>query len=199
MAKSPIEPIIKMAKATAPKVIEYTKENPTKVLGAAVTAFGTVKKLSDAINNNKEERFEKNKGKGKVPYRHLQYIKYNNEILPNLNSFSYVQLISYKNEIEDFIEQIQQEEMNEMVVINKLKHSKRSKSWRQILIQIEGKIRNRNYEEFYNCYNSTTYESNYFDFKVIDKMYTIDNLDDLHSFIYSYTEKDMKDIKRDFS
>ncbi len=66
--------------------------------------------------------------------------------MPKLDSYSYIQLNSYTQEIENFIKQIHQEEANQLV-INKPLHSKRSKSWRQIQIQIEDKIKTKNYEE----------------------------------------------------
>lgn len=193
MPKVPIQPIIKVAKTAASKGIDFVKKNPKTAAGLGGTAIKVGKEWLDT----KENRFEKKQRNGKVHYRKTQYLKYCNEILPKLDSYSYIQLSSYKQEAENFIKQIHQEEVNQLV-INKPIHSKRSKSWRQILIQIEDKMKTKNYEEFFKAYNSPSYESNYFDAKIINDMRNIENKNELYKYIHRYTERDMKDIERDF-
>jgi hypothetical protein len=193
MPKIPIQPIIKVAKTAAPKVIDFVKKDPKTAAGLG----GTVIKVGKELLDTKENRFEKKQRNGKVHYRKTQHSKYYIEILPKLDSYSYIQLNSYKQEIENFIKQIHQEEANQLV-INKPLHSKRSKSWRQIQIQIEDKMKTKNYEELLKAYNSPSYESNYFDAKVINDMRNIENKNELYKYIHRYTERDMKDIERDF-
>jgi len=147
--------------------------------------------------DTKENRFEKKQRTGKVHYRKMRYLKYHSDILLKLDSYSYIQLNSFKQEIENFINQINQEEANKLS-INKPLHSKRSNSWRQIRIQIEDKMKTKNYEELLKAYISPSYESNYFDAKVINDMRNIENKNELYKYIHRYTERDMKDIERDF-
>ncbi|MBO2535231.1 hypothetical protein [Rummeliibacillus suwonensis] len=187
MPKIPVKEIFK---AVAPKVAkaakdgtgDFIKKNPKVVIDGW-----------NSIAKARKERFEK-----KQNHLQRQHSKYQNEILPKLDSYSYIQLTSYKREVESYIKQISQEE--EQLVIGKHLHSKRSKSksWKQILIHIEDKIKNRNYEEFLKAYNSPSYESNYLDAKVINDMRNIENKNELYKYIHRYTEGNMKDIERDF-
>ncbi len=72
-------------------------------------------------------------------------------------------------------------------------------SWYQIKVQIEDKIKTKNYEELLKAYNTSSYESNYFDAKVIDELRSIENNEDVYKYVYLYTEMNMTDIERDFS
>lgn len=193
MSKIPAKPIIEFTKTAAPKFIDFVKKNPKEV----IAGLGGAAKLGQEWVNGKEVRVQKKQKSGKVHYRKTQHLKYYNEILPKLDSYSYIQLNSYTQEIDNFIKQIHQEEANELV-INKPLHSRRSKSWRQIQIQIEDKIKTKNYEELFKAYNSPSYESNYFGAKVINHMRNIENKNELYKYIHRYTERDMKDIERDF-
>lgn len=127
----------------------------------------------------------------------MQFRKYQSEILPNLDSYSYIQLLSCKHEIENFINQIKQEEAAQ-IAINKPLHSKRIKSWEQIKIQIEDKMKTKNYEELVKAYHSPSYVSNYFETKVIEHIRKIEDKNELYQWVYRFTERDMKDIERDF-
>ena len=193
MSKIPTKPIIEAVKACAPKVGDFIKKNPK----IAIDGLDRIVKTGKELLDTKENRFEKKQRNGKVPYREIQHRKYQNEILPKLDLYSYIKLISYKNEVESFIKQINQEEA-EQLFIRKPLHSKHSKSWNQILIQIEDKIKNRNYEELLKAYYSPTYEGNYFDAKVINDMRNIENKNELYKYIHRYTEKNMKDIEKYF-
>lgn len=193
MSKIPAKPIIEAVKTAAPQVKDFVKKNP----GKAIAALGSAVKIAQEWGDKKEERIGKKQRKGKVHYRKMRYLNYYSEIMPKLDSYSYIQLNSYKQEIENFIKQINQEEANQLG-INKPLHSKRSKSWRQIQIQIEDKIKTKNYEELLKAYNSPSYESNYFDAKVINDMRNIENKNELYKYIHRYTEREMKDIERDF-
>lgn len=128
----------------------------------------------------------------------MEYIKFLNEVLPNLDSYSYTNLVSYKFEVENYIKQINQEE-DDQLIANKTLNSRRRRSWRKILIQIEDKIKSKNYVEFLKIYNSSSYTSNYFDDKIINNIRNIDNKDELYKYIFRYTERDLKEIEKDFS
>jgi len=165
------------------KIYEAGKKNPT----ATMTAIGGAGKF---VMDLKEKR--------PVSYRRLQYDRFNKEVLTNLDSFTYIELNSYKQEVQNFLKQIGQEEKNELI-INKPIHLKRSKSWNQVLIHIEDKIKIRNYEELCKAYNSSTYESTYFEVNVINKMKNIENKNELYKYIQQYTDRDMEEIEKDFS
>ncbi|MDP4552952.1 hypothetical protein Q9251_18900 [Alkalihalobacillus macyae] len=194
MVKIPIKPIVNAAKSATPIVKEYVKKNP----GKTISIIGGAGKVGKDFLENKETRFEKKQNKGKVHYRKIQFVKYHNEILPNLDSYSYIQLISFKHELETYIKQIKQEEEKQLA-INKPLHTKRMTSWYQIKVQIEDKIKTKNYEELLKAYNTASYESNYFDAKVIDELRSIENNEDVYKYVYLYTEMNMTDIERDFS
>lgn len=196
MPKIPVKAIFK---AAAPKVAKVAKAVVPKVVKAAKDEAGDfIKKNPKVVIDGWERIAKARKERIEKKQNHLQrqLAKYQNEILPNLDSYSYIQLTSYKREVESYIKQINQEA--EQLVIGKHLHLKRPKSWEQILIHIEDKIKNRNYEELFKAYNSPSYESNYFDAKVINDMRNIENKNDLYKYIHRYTEGNMKDIERDF-
>ncbi|MCS1381899.1 hypothetical protein NXZ75_06815 [Lysinibacillus sphaericus] len=195
MSKIPIKPILKTMKTLAPKVI-FVKENPDKVVAAA-GGLGKLGKAGMDTIKSKEERFDRRALKGKVPFRKRKFIQYQNEILPNLDSYSYTELISYKHEVENYIKQINQEE-DDQLVVNKPLNSKRRKSWEKIYIQIEDKIKSKNYVEFLKVYNSSSYTSDYFEDKIIKNIRNIENKDELYKYIIRYTERDLKEIEKDF-
>ncbi|MYL64380.1 hypothetical protein GLW07_13570 [Bacillus hwajinpoensis] len=194
MVKIPIKPIMNVAKNATPIVTEYVKKHPGKTLSIISVAGKASKEFLD----KKEARFEKKQNKGKIHYRKIQHLKYHNEILPKLDTYSYIQLNSFKQEVETYIKQINQEEENQLA-INKPLHTKRIKSWDQIRIQIEDKIKTKNYEELLKAFNSPSYESIYFDAKVINGIRSIDDTKEVHNYVYLYTEKDIKNIEIDFS
>lgn len=179
MFKGPVKFITKSAK----NIYEVSKKNPTKTM----TAIGGASKL---VMDFKDKR--------PVSFRKLQYDRYNTEVLPSLDLSSYIELNSYKQEAQNFIKQIEQEQKNDLF-INKPIHSKRSKSWNQVLIHIEDKIKIRNYEELFKAYHSSTYECNYFEVNVINKMKNIENKNELYKYIQQYTDRDLEEIEKDFS
>lgn len=192
--KIPIKPIVNGVKTASPVVLEFMKKNPTQT----ISAIGGATKAGKDLLGSKESRFEKKQKKGKIHYRKLQFLKYQNEILPNLDSYSYIQLNSYKQEVEAYIKQIQQEEESQLGV-NKPLHTKRTKSWQQIRIQIEDKIKTKNYQVLLKAYNDASYASDYFDDKVINGLRNLSNQNEIDQYVYRYTKKDIKDIERDFS
>lgn len=193
MAKLPIQPLINAGKVA----VEYAKNNPGKVKAAAFEGIEVVKKFKKDSAISEEKRHEELISNGKIPYRKMKYLQYQRNVLPNLDTFSNIKLNSYKYEIEDFIKQIEREE-KEQLIANKPLNTKRKKSWKQIHVQITDKIKTKNYEEFLKAYNDPSYTSDYFEDKVIINMRSITSKDELYKFIHLYTEKNLKDIERDF-
>lgn len=197
MSKIPIKPIFDTVKIFAPKAMNFVKKNPDKVIEAAGLIGKIGKNGIDKIKSG-DDRPERRASKGKVHYRKLKYIKFLNEILPNLDSYSYSNLVSYKLEVENYIKQIDKEEVDQLIA-NKPLNSRRRKSWEKIHTQIEDKIKTKNYVEFLKIHNSSSYTSDYFDDKIINNIRNIDNKDELFKYIIRYTERDMKEIEKDFS
>lgn len=113
MAKIPLNPVVDGIKKTA----KFIKENEKVIEKAAIVILPLIPHVKDATNsaineikNQNEKRIEKKKNKGKIPFREIKYSEYNSQILPNLNSYSYIELKSLINEIRSLIEQIEREE-----------------------------------------------------------------------------------------
>lgn len=83
-------------------------------------------------------------------------------------------------------------------IINKPLHLKRYKSWNEILIQIEDKMKSKNYEELLKLYNNPEYNCTYFELRTIDYIKAIEDKKELYQFIIDYTSKDINEIKKDF-
>ncbi|KEK12125.1 hypothetical protein EP18_05710 [Lysinibacillus sphaericus] len=60
----------------------------------------------------------------------------------NLDSYSYLNLVSYKLEVENYIKQIDKEEEDQLIA-NKPLNSRRRKSWEKIHTQIEDNIKQK--------------------------------------------------------
>ena len=196
MSKIPIKPIFDTMKTYAPKAVDFVKNNPKTVI-ATLSTIGKIGKTGIDKIKSRGDKFERNALKGKVHFRKLEYIKFQNELLPNLDSYSYSDLISFKLDAEKYIKQITQEE-DEQLIVNKPINSRRRKSWEKIHIQIEDKIKSKNYVEFLKIYNSPSYVSDYFDDKFINNIRNTDNKDELYKYIFRYTERDLKEIEKDF-
>lgn len=196
MSKLPIKPIFNTIKIYVPKVVDFVKNNPEAVM-TAVTTIGKLGKTGIDKIKSRGDKFERGALKGKVHFRKLEYIKFQNKILPKLDSYSYSELISFKFDAENYIKQITREE-DDQLIANKPLNSKRRKSWEKIHIQIEDKIKSKNYVEFLKIYNSPSYVSDYFDDIFISNIRNTDNKDELYKYIFKYTERDLKEIEKDF-
>ena len=71
-----------------------------------------------------------------MPHRKERYNHYKTKILPELDSQNRNELFQYIDEIEQFIQQIKNEEKKE-ISVKKPIHEKRINSWNDILIQIK--------------------------------------------------------------
>lgn len=198
MAKIPLNQVVGGIKKTA----QIIKENEETFKKAAII-IPLIPHVKDAANsainvikNQNEKRIEKKKNKGKIPFREIKYLEYNSRILPNLDSYSYIELKSYINEIRSLIEQIEREE-SEKKLKAKL-GEKKLNEWGTILTTIENKLTNRSYEEFLRIHYSNNNDSKFFEEKIIISFKEIQNKEELIEFIQRFTKKDVSEISIDF-
>jgi hypothetical protein len=198
MAKLPIKPIVDTAKTHGPKVGKFVKDNWKEISQGAALVGTLGKKVNDFRENKKEPK----QYDAKIHYRKNRYIKYINEILPELENKKRHELFQARIEVEQFIQQIKNEENKELVVKKPL-HSKRIKDWNEILIQINDKIKTKDYQEYLMIYNTTNYHSVYFvgfegqvgKFKnLIDSS----NIDEIYNFLFETTKRSKEEVRRDF-
>ncbi|MBS2967794.1 hypothetical protein J9317_03265 [Metabacillus sp. KIGAM252] len=199
MGNIPIKPLVDSIKTHGPKVGKFVKDN-WQVLGTGITlATKAGKKINDHNNNKKESKQKQ----GKIPYRKVRFIQYKTEILHDLGNKKRSELFQYKLEVSQFIQQINNEEQNE-VILKKPLHTKRVSDWNEILIQIEDKMKTKDYQEYLMIYNNPTHKSPYFEgFDVhLDKFNTLVNKENtqlLYKFLQLNTGRSIEEIKRDFA
>lgn len=198
MSKIPIKPIVELAKQHGPTVGNFVKKN-WKEISQTVGVVGTVGKTANNLINNRKETNQK---KGKIHYRKTRFVEYKTETLRSLDSKNREQLFKHQLEVEQFINQIKNEE-NKESGLKKPLHSKRINDWKSILVQIEDKIVTRDYQEYLMIYNNIEYHSAYFEGYEgqITKFKELVNkgiLEELYNFIQITTRKNIDDIKRDF-
>ena len=193
MGRIQIGPIIEGGK----KVGKIIKEN-RKEITAAIGLFSAGRKV---IKENTVKKKESNKTEGKLPHRKERYNHYKTKILPELDSQNRNELFQYIDEIEQFIQQIKNEEKKE-ISVKKPIHEKRINSWNDILIQIKDKMSTKDYLEFIKIYNNPNYQSEYFkgfeghveNFK---KLNNGEKYDDLLKYIAEITSRNIEKIKKD--
>lgn len=195
-----IKQIVGLAATAAPKIIGKVKENPKatiQVLGAVGAGAVKLKIMIDERSKKKADENALKVENGELPYRKIQYIRYTKEVLPNIKAYHYIELKMMVLEIKDYINQIKEEEKSSL--INKPLATKRIKSWEELRKQIEDITKHRNFEELYKAYSIESYESDYFEKKIIEKLLSIKESNELYQFVYSYTERDLEDIKQFFN
>ncbi|WP_342527207.1 hypothetical protein MKY84_01180 [Chryseomicrobium sp. FSL W7-1435] len=193
MAKIPVD----VLKALGQKGIEIIKKNPQVVL----TALGGSKKLVDFLNERKKteaERFEKKiqdqRARGKLHYRKDRYIKFQNEILPNINNHNFEELDQLITEVESFIEQLE----NEAILINKPLINKRKSNWTSISTQLKNKRDNNLYYELKRLNNEVDYTSNFMPESLQLYFSKIESLEERKEFVFISTGKSREKINIDF-
>lgn len=196
MSKKPIDFVIETAKTNGPKVAKYIKDNPEVVLKVAPFIPLAVKKVKDFQDNRKK------KSTLKLDVRKTKYKEYQTEILINLSDYTRLQLLGHKNEVESFIEQIKNEEMQEFALKKSL-HSKRTKEWEKILIQIIDKIALLDYQEFIKVFNNPGHTSLYFEgmerqLAGFKRMIGEDDIEAIRNYVFEQTGKKKEDIAREF-
>lgn len=198
MAKIPIKPVIKFTTEQGPKAGKFVKEN-WKDIGKVIASLTAAGSTINQITKNREE--EKTKS-GKFHYRKMRYFEYQSEVLPNLNNKSRKELLQFKIEIEQFIQQIETEEKKGFA-IKKTVHSKRINNWNNILIQIEDRMSAKDYQELLLIYNDPNYQSKYYEgfekfISNTKKVINQGDMEELYTYIQAKTNKDRTTIEKDF-
>lgn len=196
MAKIPVDLIVNGVKKNGPKTIKAIKDHEKLILAAAPLVAATAAKFKKLYDDKKISAAEKEH------HRKKRYSEYKNDILGNLPSQNRLQLVSYKDEVESYISQIENEEKEE-VVLKKPLHSKRRDDWKKMLIQIEDKIRLMDYQEYRKLFNNPTYSSSYFEgydrkLNAYKKLIDEENMKEIHEFVFEQTGKSKEAIERDF-
>ncbi|WP_411334435.1 hypothetical protein ACK1LH_02900 [Metabacillus indicus] len=194
MGRIPIRPIIEGGKK-AGKIINENRKEITAVI-SLLSAGGKV------IKENTVKKNESNKTEEKLHHRKMRYNQYN-KILKELDTQNRSELFQYILEVEQFIEQIKNEE-NKELGIKKPIHKNRIKNWNNILTQIKDKMYAKDYLEFIKIYNNPNYHSEYFiGFEgIVEKFKKLNNrekYDDLLKYIAEVTNRSFQQIKKDFS
>ncbi|MGD6804407.1 hypothetical protein [Rossellomorea aquimaris] len=199
MAKLPIKPIIKLAKTYGPEAAKFVKKHGPAISQGAAFVGSAGKMAKDFRKNRKESEqyLEKNHP------RKIRFQQYKTKIVPDLNNMNRFELFKGKLEVEDFIEQIKEEEKKEAGVKKPL-HSKRLKDWNDILIQIEAKIAAKDYQEYIMIYNNLSYHSEYFTGyeRQLEKFRNLvgnQDVEGLYEFLLTHTKRSREEIKVDFS
>ncbi|MDE5053841.1 hypothetical protein NDK25_16530 [Niallia taxi] len=190
MSKIPIGPVIEGVKKTG----KFVKDNK-KEIGAII---GVVGSIGGAAKKWKKE----SKTDDKLHPRHNSYLHYKTKILSELDNQNRNELFQYIDEIEQFIQQIKNEEKRG-IGVKKPIHKKRINNWNDILIQIKNKMSTKDYLEFIKIYNNPNYQSEYFrsfegHVEKFKKLNNIENYDGLLKYIAEITSRNIEKIKKDF-
>lgn len=194
MGRIPIGSIIEGGKKVG-KIIKENHKEITAVIGV-LSAGGKV------IKENTVKKKESNKTEGKLHHRKERHEHYTSKILMELDSQNRNELFQYILEVEQFIQQIKNEE-NKELGLKKPLHKNRIKNWNDILIQIKDKMYTKDYLEFIKIYNNPNYYSEYFKgFEgLVERFKKLNNRekhDDLLKYIEEITNMSIEQIKKDF-
>lgn len=187
--------LVDIVKTQVPTATKFVKQNWKEIAGTG----SVISTIGSGLKNRKNS----DQYKEKLHYRKLRYSEYKIKILRELENKNKSVLFDYKLEVEQFIQQINNEESSELVVKKPL-HSKRLKKWNAILIQIEDKISARDYHEYLMIYNNPDHQSTYFEgyeaqiFK-FKELINSGDIANLYEYILTKTNKSIDVIKRDFS
>lgn len=190
--------MVELAKQHGPTVGKFVKKN-WKEISQTVGVVATVGKTANNLVNNRKETNQK---KGKIHYRKTRFVEYKTETLRSLDGKNRERLFKHQLEVEQFINQIKNEE-NKESGLKKPLHSKRINDWNSILVQIEDKIVTMDYQEYLMIYNNNEYHSAYFEgyegqITKFKELVSKGILEELYNFIQITTRKNIDDIKRDF-
>lgn len=189
-----IGPIIKNGKKIGKLIIKNHKE--------ITASFAALSAGVKVVKDNIGKKTETNETEGKLHYRKDRYNQYK-KILLEMDSKNRNELFQYILEVEQFIQQIKNEENKELGVKKPI-HKNRIKKWNDILIHISDKMDAKDYHEFIKIYNNSNYHSEYFQgFEgIAEKFKKLNNrekYDDLLKYIAEITNRSIVQIKKDFS
>ncbi|WP_392455307.1 hypothetical protein ACF3OH_00450 [Chryseomicrobium aureum] len=193
MAKIPVN----VLKALGQKGYDIVKKNPQ----AFLAVLGGGKKLVDFINERKsteaarfETKINDQRARGKLHYRKDRYIKFQNEILPNINNHNFEELDELITEVDSFIEQLE----NEAKIIKKPIINKRKTNWISIGTQLKTKRDNNLYYELKRLNNEANYTSNFMPESLQSYFRKIESLEERKEFVIITTGKSREKVNIDF-
>lgn len=186
--------LVDIVKTQGPNAAKFVKNNWKHIADTASVIDSVGQKLK---NRKSSDRYIE-----KLHHRKLRYTEYKTKVLRELENKNRYELFNHKLEVEQFIQQINNEQSSELAVKKPL-YSKRLNNWNDILIQIEDKISTKDYHEYLMIYNNLDYQSTYFDRYEVHKtkfkeLVNSGNTDELYNYILAKTNKSIDDIKRDF-
>ena len=189
MAKIPVKLVAGLAIKHGPKVVDQITKNAHLIKPA-------VDKIDQFTKKQNERKVEKVASRT-TPYLEQHFQMYNDEILPSLSTSQRSELIGYKLDIKKILEQISADKKKAALP------NKKSKKWEQLLLQIEGKLHAKDYEEYLKLYHNPESESTYFqgyeqNTAIFKKLLSENDSDKIHEFLSNQTNMDTEDINRDF-
>ena len=189
MAKIPVKLVAGLAIKHGPKVVDQITKNAHLIKPA-------VDKI-DQFAKKQNERKDEKVASRTPPYLEQHFQMYNDEILPSLSTSQRSELIGYKLDIKKILEQISADKKKAALP------NKKSKKWEQLLLQIEGKLHAKDYEEYLKLYHNPESESTYFqgyeqNTAIFKKLLSENDSDKIHEFLSNQTNMGTEDINRDF-
>lgn len=194
MAPKNMKPLIDIAKEHGPKAGKFLYDHAGKIGPTFIAAQGIIEKLAENKKNKADG--------GKIHLRKERYDEFNKSIMRNLNDYNREELHAYKHEAMEFIEQIELE-MSKETKAKKPLHIKRRKNWEALLVQIDGKIKMKDYLEYLKIYNKDEYTSTYFEgfernVKEFKKLVEKADSNEIINFLVSQTNMDPTIIRNEF-
>lgn len=188
---------ITILKELGTKGIDFAKKNPEAVKAALVAAPAMLKGLAELNDKKHEWHLSKMKKKtelGKVEYRDTRYMRYQDHILPNLDTYNYMKLDECISEVESFIMQLN----GEMTVIKRPKLMPRVSKWQKVKTQLESHRDARFYTELVRVNEDAAYESDFLSKNVQEHFRELPTLEDRREFVFQVTDKDGAKVVMDF-
>lgn len=193
MSKIPLT----ILKELGTKGIDYAKKNPEAVktaLAAAPLMLKGLKELNDKKHEWHLNKMKKKTELGKVEYRDTRYMRYQDHILPNLETYNYMKLDECISEVESFIMQLS----DEMTVIKRPKLMPRVAKWQKVKAQLESHREMRFYTELVRLNEDAAYESEFLSKNVQEHFRELPTLEERKEFVLLVTDKDEAKVAKDF-
>lgn len=179
-------------------IADLGKKHGPKAIALIVPAIGLVKEAAKLVEDRRRKKVEE----GSYHFRKERYIEYNQKIMKNLEQCHRTELLKYKMEVAQFIEQIDTE-IKQDVMAKEPIHRKRRKNWESLLVQIDAKLKSKDYQEYLKIYNNGEYTSDYFKgfegyVKTFKKLIEKDDKDEIILFLEKQTDMNATLINNDF-
>lgn len=193
MLKIPLE----VLKDLGTKGVEAYKKNPQMVKAALAMAPALLKGLSEL--NDKKHEWHRNKlvkktELGKIEYEQVRYMRYQDQILPHSETYTYAKLDECISEVESFVMQIQEE----MKLWKRPKLAPRIAKWQKVKGQLEAIQDTRFYGELVRLNEDPNYESAFLSKNIQEHFRELPTLEDRKAFVLQFTTRDEEKVNRDF-